>query len=98
METNIKALQTRQPEHPSLRRYDEIAKILIGEDYATAQDGVQWTSQLVQDLKIPGLSSFGMIKKQFSEAVEKTMKASSFKGNPIPLNENELNEILERAL
>jgi alcohol dehydrogenase class IV len=98
MEANIKALQIRQPEQPSLRRYDEIARILTGDDSATAQDGVQWTSQLVNDLKIPGLSSYGMSKKQFSEAVEKTMKASSFKGNPIPLNELELKDILEKAL
>ena len=98
MEANIEALQTRQPEHPALRRYDEIAKIVTGEENATAQDGVQWTSQLVNDLKIPGLSNYGMTKEKFPEAVEKTVKASSFKGNPIPLNENELNRILERAL
>ena len=98
MEANIEALQTRQPGHPSLRRYDEIAEIVTGEDNATAQDGVHWVSHLVNDLKIPGVSNYGMTKEKFSEAVEKTMKASSFKGNPIPLNENELNEILERAL
>jgi alcohol dehydrogenase class IV len=39
-----------------------------------------------------------MREENFPEAVEKTMKANSFKGNPIPLNEKELREILERAL
>ncbi len=98
MDANIEALQARQPEHPSLRRYDEIAKILNGDDAATAQEGVTWTSQLVHDLKIPGLSRYGMSAEKFPEAVEKTMKANSFKGNPIALNKNELNEILEKAL
>jgi hypothetical protein len=35
---------------------------------------------------------------QILEAVEKTLNASSFKGNPIPLNEGELRKILEKAL
>src|SRR5215217_313247 len=87
MDANIKALKARQPEHPSLRRYGEIAKILTGTETATAQDGVTWTTQLVEDLKIPGLSRYGMNAEKFPEAVEKTMKANSFKGNPIALNE-----------
>ena len=98
MDANIKALKARQPEHPSLRRYDEIAKILTGTANATAQDGVTWTTQLVEDLKIPGLSRYGMNAEKFPEAVEKTIKANSFKGNPIALNEKELNEVLEKAL
>jgi alcohol dehydrogenase class IV len=98
MHANIEALKTRQPEHLCLRRYDEIARILTGDGAATAPDGVTWTMQLVNDLKIPGLSHYGMSQQKFPEAIEKTMKASSFKGNPIVLNEDELSEILERAL
>lgn len=98
MEANISALETRQPEHPSLKRYAEIAKILTEDERATAHDGVTWTKQLVSDLKIPALSVYGMDEAQFPEAIEKTLKASSFKGNPIPLHENELRKILEEAL
>jgi len=98
MEANIKALETRQPQHPALGRYVEIAKILTDEKDATAQDGISWTSQLVDTLKIPGLSAYGMSKENFPEAVEKTMKANSFKGNPIALDEDELRLILEKAL
>ncbi len=97
MEANIKALKMRQPDHPALRRYAEIAQILTGEKDATAFDGVQWASELVSMLNIPVLSAYGMSEKDFPEAVEKTMKANSFKGNPIQLNENELKEILEKA-
>jgi alcohol dehydrogenase class IV len=98
MEANIEALQTHQPEHPALGRYVEIARILTDEKEATAQDGVRWTNELVATLKIPGLSTYGMSEKNFPEAVEKTMKANSFKGNPIALNEDELRLILEKAL
>jgi alcohol dehydrogenase class IV len=98
MEANIEALRTRQTEHPALRRYDEIAQMLTGEDTATAQDGVDWTSQLVEDLNIPRLSAYGMNKADFREAIERTRKASSFKGNPVALDEKELTEILEKVL
>ena len=98
MEAIIQALETRQPEHPALKRYVEVAKILTGDETANAQDGVTWTKQLVDDLHIPGLSHYGMNSRRFDEAIDKTLKASSFKGNPIVLSENELNEILEKAL
>ncbi len=98
MHANIEALETRQPEHPALARYVEVARILTGEETAAPQDGVHWASQLVDTLKIPGLSEYGMNEGKFPEAVEKTMKANSFKGNPIALNEKELWGILEKAL
>src|SRR5215208_1793808 len=98
MQANIEALETHQPENPAFARYVEVAKILTGEETASAQDSVTWTRELVDRLGIPGLSTYGMSTAQFPEAVEKTMKANSFKGNPIALNENELVNILERAL
>jgi len=98
MESNIKAMESRQPEHPALGRYEEIARMLTGDTGATAQDGVHWTRELVNDLKIPRLSAYGMQPEDFSEAVQKTQKANSFKGNPIALEETELREILEKAL
>jgi alcohol dehydrogenase class IV len=55
-------------------------------------------SYLVRKLDIPVLSSYGLQQNEIPEAVEKTMKASSYKGNPIPLTEAELTGVLERAL
>lgn len=100
MEANIKAMERRQPDHPALGRYIEIARILTGDKNATADDGVRWTSELVNALKIPRLSAYGMKPEDFAlrEAVQKTQKASSFKGNPIVLDAKELTEILEKAL
>jgi alcohol dehydrogenase class IV len=98
MEANLQALEKRQPGHPSIERYREIARLLTGEDSATAQDGIGWTRQIVNDLKVPNLAQLGMNQEQLPEAVEKTLKSSSFKGNPIPLQAAELTEILEKAL
>jgi alcohol dehydrogenase class IV len=98
MEANIKAMESRQPEHPALPRYMEIARILTGDQRASVYDGVRWTDELVNDLNIPRLSAYGMSQQDFPEAVHKTQNASSFKGNPITLNERELTEILDKAL
>ena len=98
MEANIKALETRQPEHPAIARYVEIARMLTGAKDATPLDGAKWIADVVKELNIPPLSVYGMSQKNFPEAVEKTLKANSFKGNPIPLSEHELRLILEQAL
>ena len=100
MEANIRAMQSRHPDHPALIRYMEIARILTGEKEATALDGVRWTRELVNELKIPGLSTYGVKPEDLAlrEAVQKTQKASSFKGNPVVLDTKELTEILEKAL
>ena len=98
MKANIYALQARGPEHPALTRYAEIAQILTGDKNATALDGLEWVRNLVSMLNIPGLSAYGMSKADFSTAVENTMKANSFKGNPIPLNRDDLTTILEQAI
>jgi alcohol dehydrogenase class IV len=98
MEANHDALVKRQPGHPALVRYAEIAQILTTDPDASAGDGVIWISKLVRDLKIPALSAYGLRHEHVPEAVEKTLKSSSFNGNPIPLTTAELTEILERAL
>ena len=98
MDANLKAMISREPNHYAIARYDEVAQILTGDKNASAFDGVKWVSDLVRDLNIPALSAYGLTRGRFSEAVDKTMKASSTKGNPIVLTEGELREILEIAL
>jgi alcohol dehydrogenase class IV len=98
MDANLKALQMPGSEHPALIRYVEVAQILTGDNIATASDGVNWVSDLVRALNIPSLSAYGMSVMDIPSAVEKTMKASSTKGNPIPLTDAELVGILEQAL
>jgi alcohol dehydrogenase class IV len=100
MEANIKALETRAPDHPALGRYVEIAQILTEEKGATAREGAEWTRNLVEELQTPRLSAYG-IKPEAStlqETVQKTRQANSFKGNPIVLDDQELMKILVQAI
>jgi alcohol dehydrogenase class IV len=96
MEVNIRALRARAPE--KLTRYDEVARLLTGRPHATATDGVAWIAALCQELEIPPLRTYGVTQGDLALLVEKAGQASSMKGNPIVLTEEELREIISRAL
>lgn len=98
MAANIRALTGRDPGHPSLDRYRETAVLLIGRADATAEDGVAWLRQLCQRLKVPSLGGIGFAAAQTAEAVSKACQASSMKGNPVLLTEEELAAIFGNAL
>lgn len=98
MEVNVHSLQTRVPDSPALARYDEVAEILTGRDTARAADGLAWVQNLCAVLKVRPLSEFGLQEKDFLDVVAKAQKASSMKGNAIPLTDQELTEILRRTL
>jgi len=98
MAANIRALTGRDPGHPSLDRYRETAVLLIGRADAAAEDGVAWLRQLCQRLKVPSLGGIGFAAAQTAEAVSKACQASSMKGNPVMLTEEELAAIYRNAL
>ena len=98
MAANIHAVEERNPSSETLRRYDELAQILTGQENATAQAGVQWVRELVEALHVPALSSYGMTPQDLPPVVDKSAVASSMKGNPIQLLPGEMHEILERAM
>jgi len=98
MSMNIRALSQRDPRNEVLQRYDEVARILTGDFHAKAEDGESWINAMCADLQVPPLSRYGLKREQFPEIIEKSMKASSMKGNPVTLTREELAEILELAL
>jgi alcohol dehydrogenase class IV len=95
---NIQVLRSRDPESFALPRYTEVARIITGKPNAKLDDGVEWLEDLVNKLKIPRLSSYGITRKDFRAIAEKALMSSSMKGNPIKLSETELIEILESTL
>jgi alcohol dehydrogenase class IV len=97
MEVNVRALRARMENSPALQRYQEIARILTGNDSAEVDDGVVWVQDLCRALEIPSLASYGMTESDLPSMVEKSAAASSMRGNPIELTPDELREILERA-
>ncbi|MFL7792511.1 MAG: iron-containing alcohol dehydrogenase [Anaerolineae bacterium] len=98
MAVNVRALQERGMGSAALQRYDEVAQLLIDTPRAVAHDGVSWIRALCATLNVPPLSAHGMTADDFPLIIEKAVKASSMKGNPIELTAGEMEEILRQAL
>jgi alcohol dehydrogenase class IV len=98
MEANVAAIRQRLSSSEALWRYDEIARILTASGAAKASDGVEWVKELCRTLRIPSLASYGVQSGDFPELVERADRASSTKGNPIRLTNDEMLQILSRAL
>jgi alcohol dehydrogenase class IV len=98
MEANIKALRARAAESESLRRYEEVARLLTGRPGVAAEEGTRWVRQICQELNIPPLRSYGVREADVPALVAKASQASSMKANPIVLTHDELREVLTCAL
>ncbi|MDD2710828.1 MAG: iron-containing alcohol dehydrogenase [Verrucomicrobiae bacterium] len=96
--TNIRALEQRQPDGPSLERYRKVAQTLTARLDATVDDGAAWLRQLSRDLEVPGLKSYGVKDGDIPLVVEKAAASSSMKGNPIVLTREEMAAILQQAM
>ena len=95
---NVRALQQREPRHPLLFRYAEIAGLLTGHEGVNADAGVLWLQELATALGIPPLRAYGLTRADIPLLVDKTVMASGTQTNPIVLTRDELAEILARAL
>ncbi|MBI5384871.1 MAG: iron-containing alcohol dehydrogenase [Verrucomicrobia bacterium] len=98
MEMNVRALAARSPRSESLRRYDEVARLLTGHAAATAAEGIRWVAKLCAKLAIPKLGRWGIRAADLPAIVDKATQASSMKANPIVLTKEELAEVLVRAI
>ena len=98
MEANLRVLRERSPDDETSRRYGEVARLLTGNNQATADEGVAWVRALTAVPEIPPLRTYGMTANDFPTLTEKAAQASSMKGNPVALNAGELREILARSL
>lgn len=98
MEANVRGLKARSPDSPAMGRYVEVAGLLTGKAGADAMDCVEWMKELCVDLSIPPLSRFGLREGDIEIVVRQAQQASSMKGNPLPLTDQELGVILRGAL
>jgi len=98
MEANIRALRARAPESLSLDRYTEIARMLTGNAAATAEEGAAKVGELVRELGIPGLRTYGVGDEDVALLAQKAGQASSMKANPISLTREELEGVVSAAL
>jgi alcohol dehydrogenase class IV len=95
---NISALRERSPDHPVLVRYATIAKLLSGDPAAPPEASIKWVHNFNSYANIKRLSSFGLVESQFRDIIDKSVKSSSMKGNPITLTEAELRNILQMSI
>ena len=98
MAANLRALRERDPKSPALGRYAHIARILTGNQHATADAGAEGVQNLVAEMPIPKLGAYGIREEHISAIVAKATNASSMKSNPIVLTSEELAEALRPAL
>ncbi len=98
MEANVRALQDRAADSPALARFDEVGRVLTGRSTARASDAVTWIQELCAALGLPGLRRYGLCENDLPTITAKAKNASSMKGNPIELNDEELIGILRQAI
>jgi alcohol dehydrogenase class IV len=92
MRANIAALAQRDPQSPVLGRYGELNGLL-----AAGGDAVAWTAELASALEIPKLAALGIRPDDIPLLVEKAKVASSMRGNPIVLTDEELTAIVHES-
>jgi alcohol dehydrogenase class IV len=98
MDVNLRALHDRAPEHQALARMTEVASLLTGQPDATPEEAIAWLQDLTTALSIPGLANYGLNHDGISEVVTAAQSASSMRGNPIDLSDEEVSEIVTRSL
>ncbi|MDQ7831606.1 MAG: iron-containing alcohol dehydrogenase [Desulfovibrionaceae bacterium] len=102
MEANVRALAARDPGSAALAAFAEAGRILTGAsagaDAADAAAGVQWVRGLCRRLGTPPLSDFGMTAAAVPGIAAKGLRASSMRGNPVELTQEDLEAMLRAAL
>jgi len=80
-----------------LSRYTEAAQIITGRAGSTQEDLIQWIADLCDALSIPRLSELNINEADFVDICEKAHIASSMKANPVPLDLDNLFQILRQS-
>jgi len=98
METNVRAIRDRLPGGDTLQRHAMVARTLTQNPLAGIEEGIAWIRELVTELRIPRLATYGITAADLSGISEKAARASSMKANPLPLTSDERLAILQSAL
>jgi alcohol dehydrogenase class IV len=98
VEANVRALSANADGATALAKYATLGRALRGDGHGSADDVAAFAASLARELRIPRLSSFGLTRDRAPEMVTLARKASSMRFNPVPLTDEALVGILERAL
>jgi alcohol dehydrogenase class IV len=108
-EANLRALRRADPSSPALARMGRVGEVLMesfrvpgGSLPDELDDPAEYAARLlhfiVSRCRLPGLASYGVTRSDISALVEGALRASSMKGNPIPLTSDELATAISAAL
>ena len=95
---NVRALRARASSSVALDRYDEVARVVTGASSARAEEAVEWLENLVNELRVPSLGTYGVRETDVDRVVAAAQVASSMRGNPIVLGDDELGAVLRAAI
>lgn len=98
MECNYRALQAREPASSTLERFNEIGRLLTGKPSAGYADALGFINYLSSSMGIRPLADYGLQRQDFPWLIGQSHKASSMKGNPIHLMDEEILAVLENAI
>ncbi len=97
VEANVRALRAGPDGGPALDRYTEAARLLTGQPSASVEDGLAWIRETLRLLAVPGLGTFGIQPGQAADIAAAAVRSSSMQGNPVPLPESTLREIVRQS-
>lgn len=96
IKVNLRAAR-RVRDRSAVTRFADLAVLLTGNPTARPEAAAGWLTELTTALQIPGLRTYGLTDADTAEVVAAAQRASSMKGNPIELTDDEVAEILARA-
>jgi alcohol dehydrogenase class IV len=96
VETNVRRLRSAGAGQ-TLSRYEEAARLLTGRPDATVDHGLDWLRETLRLLAVPGLAAYGVGPEHADALVARAGRASSMRGNPVPLDDADLHRILAEA-
>lgn len=98
---NIRALQSRAPQHPSLEKYAQVGRLFSGNaeqsDDAARAALVTLLSAWTERLGLPRLAYYDITARDFPRIIA-ACRGSSMKTNPIVLEDREVEEVLSQRL
>ncbi len=97
MEANLRCADRAADCAEMRRRYDEIAGMLLSRQNARAEEGLTFIRSLCEQMQIPGLFALGLREEDISLLAQKSLQASSMKGNPVQFSAREIEELICRA-
>jgi alcohol dehydrogenase class IV len=102
MAANVQALRAAALDHPWLGRYAAIGRTLTSQPGLPEADaiaaGVRCTQDLVQQLDIPPLGTYGLTEAAIPDLVALARQASSMRYNPVVLSDEALAWVLRQAI